>query len=97
VRDWRRWFEWCVTKAKIENFRWHDLRNTFCVTDGNVGRRYPDSIRDPRAQTNPNDDALFALGAGSFQAAVERIVPAKQDELGSNLRVVRRKSSRILA
>jgi integrase len=28
-RDWRRWFEWCAHEAKIENFRWHDMRHTF--------------------------------------------------------------------
>ncbi len=28
-RDWRRWFETCISEAKIENFTWHDLRHTF--------------------------------------------------------------------
>lgn len=28
-RDWRRWFEDCITIARIPNFRWHDLRHTF--------------------------------------------------------------------
>jgi site-specific recombinase XerD len=28
-RDWERWFEECVREAKIADFRWHDLRNTF--------------------------------------------------------------------
>ena len=28
-RDWERWFEECVSEAKILNFRWHDLRHTF--------------------------------------------------------------------
>jgi integrase len=28
-RDWERWFEECVSKAKISDFRWHDLRHTF--------------------------------------------------------------------
>jgi len=28
-RDWRRWFEKVVRIAKVQNFRWHDLRHTF--------------------------------------------------------------------
>jgi site-specific recombinase XerD len=28
-RDWRRWFEFCVKAAAIQNFTWHDLRHTF--------------------------------------------------------------------
>ncbi len=28
-RDWRRWFEECVQKANVHDFRWHDLRHTF--------------------------------------------------------------------
>lgn len=28
-RDWRRWFEEVVGKAKITNLHWHDLRHTF--------------------------------------------------------------------
>jgi integrase len=28
-RDWERWFEECITEAKIADFRWHDLRHTF--------------------------------------------------------------------
>ncbi len=28
-RDWERWFEECVRKAGVPDFRWHDLRHTF--------------------------------------------------------------------
>jgi len=28
-RDWERWFEECVSEARISDFRWHDLRHTF--------------------------------------------------------------------
>jgi integrase len=28
-RDWRRWFEECVSAAKIADMHWHDLRHTF--------------------------------------------------------------------
>jgi len=28
-RDWRRWLEDAVKKAKVEDFHWHDLRHTF--------------------------------------------------------------------
>jgi integrase len=27
--DFRRWFEECVTEAKVQNFTWHSLRHTF--------------------------------------------------------------------
>jgi|SRR5579871_356385 len=29
TRDWRRWFEEAVKKAKVDDFHWHDLRHTF--------------------------------------------------------------------
>lgn len=29
-RDRRRWFEEVVSEAQVRNFRWHDLRHTFC-------------------------------------------------------------------
>jgi site-specific recombinase XerD len=29
TRDWRRWLEAAVKKAKVDDFHWHDLRHTF--------------------------------------------------------------------
>jgi integrase len=47
----RRWFEGCLEEAKIEDFRWHDLRHTFASR--------------LRAQNVQIEDIRYLLGHGA--------------------------------
>jgi integrase len=64
-RDWRRWFEEIVVKAKILDFRWHDLRHTFAsrlVMAGVPLRTVQKLLGHKRMETS----AVFPLRGNAF-------------------------------
>jgi integrase len=73
----RRWFENCLTEAKVKNFHWHDLRHTF-------GTRL-------RAENVQIEDIRYLLGHGA-KSITERYAHANIDVLRAAVAKLDRKT-----
>jgi integrase len=73
----RRWFESCLEEAKIENFRWHDIRHTFASR--------------LRAENVQIEDIRYLLGHGA-KSVTERYAHANLDVLRQAIRRLDRKT-----
>jgi site-specific recombinase XerD len=72
--DWRHWFEDAVRTAKIDNFRWHDLRHTFAsrLVMAGVDLSTVQKLLGHRSIVTTQRYAH--LSEGHEQAAVDRLV-----------------------
>jgi len=78
-RDWRRWFEEVLKKARIHNFRWHDLRHTFAsrlVMAGVPLRAVQTLLGHKRMETTLR---YSHLGETHLREAVERLTEKPTD------------------
>ncbi len=78
-RDWRRWFERAVRRARIENFRWHDLRHTFAsrLVMAGVDLR---SVQELLGHKTINMTVRYShLAPRHLQEAVERLTATPTD------------------
>jgi site-specific recombinase XerD len=77
--DWRRWFEEACITAKVDNFRWHDLRHTFAsrlVMKG-VDLTSVQKLLGHRSILTTQRYAHLSLG--HLQSAVEKLVDTSMD------------------